>query len=183
VQVAIFLQRQKELYEENGKTVIKKNMRSFERWSIVLRWGIVAFAAIVTYAWLFDWLLKDRFSHLQIGLGLVATGVGYLLLLVSLFYLFRLSYMVESGDIFSRKAFLLTRKAWVFFLIWTVFAPFQRTLESLICTLHNPVGHRILFFAISSADIVRIIVLVALGFFVLALQRGSDIAEDQSLTI
>lgn len=162
---------------------MNKKFRSLERGSIVLRWGIIIFAALVVYAWLYEWVVQDCFSRLQMGLGLVVSGLASLVLLVSLFYIFRLSYLVESGDIFSRPALMLIRKAWLFFLIWTLFAPLQRTLESLIFTLHNAVGHRILFFAISSADIVRIIVLIALGFFVLAIQRGSDIVEDQSLTI
>src|SRR3989339_41544 len=170
------------LYEETGKSMEKK-FKSLKHGSIVLRWGIIIFATLVVYAWLYEWVARDCFSHLQMGLGLVVSGLANLMLLVSLFYIFRLSYLVELGNIFSQQALVLIRKSWVFFLIWTFFAPFQRTLESLICTLHNPVGHRILVFAISSADIVRIIVLVALGFFVLAVQRGSDIAEDQSLTI
>ncbi len=155
----------------------------YRRWCALLKLGIFLFFAAELYSCLSRWISVPSFSLVQRLLGLGLDGVSLGLLFASQLSIIKLSRVIRVGNVFSREAMRLARSAFIFFLAWTLYVPVQRALESLIVTLHNPVGHRVFAVAVGTPDVIRLVILAVLAFFIFVLQRGIDLSEEQSLTI
>ncbi|OGO89192.1 MAG: hypothetical protein A2Y17_09810 [Clostridiales bacterium GWF2_38_85] len=156
---------------------------AYRWWCAILKVGIFLFFAAEVYSCLYRWIDSPHFSVTQRLLGLAIDGVSLVLLFASQLSVIKLSRVVRSERIFSHDAMRQARGVFIYFLAWTLYVPVQRTLEGLVFTLHNPVGHRILAVVIGTPDFIRVVILAILAFFMFVLQRGIDLSEEQSLTI
>lgn len=156
---------------------------SYKIWLAILKIGIFIFFAITLYGAISRWIETPYLSFIQKLLGLVVELIGLGLLFISQLYIIKLSRAMRIGTVFSQAALNSARGTFLFFLIWTLYCPIQRTLECLIATMHNPVGHRLFTLSVGMPDLIRILILAVLAFFMVILQRGIDLSEDQSLTI
>lgn len=156
---------------------------SFERWTRVLRLGIILFCLIQIGGWIHVWLFPEPFSWTQRLLGLLVDGIGLGALFISMWSLFCLFSVAQREQLFTIWAAQKAQKTFIFFLIWTAYTPFAETLDGLIATLHNPVGARLLLFGFSTGDLVRLVILAGLAVFVFVIQQAALMREDQSLTV
>lgn len=156
---------------------------AYKAWLAILKIGIFLFFATTIYGAIARWISTPYFSLTQklLGLGVELVGLG--LLFMSQLYIIKLSRVMRTSTVFSQTALNSARGTFIFFLIWTIYCPIQRTLECLIVTMHNPVGYRFFALSIGMPDLIRLLILAVLAFFVFILQRGIDLSEDQSLTI
>lgn len=163
--------------------VKNRSGKAYAWWYLVLSLGIVVFVAIALYGETTYWFRVPCFSATQRLLGCFIDFVELLLLLTSLLYVRKLSGIAREGEVFSRSALHAAGRAFLFFLVWTIYAPIARTLTCLVVTMHNPVGHRLLSVGVGTPDLIRLLILAAFAFLLLVLRRGIDLSEDQSLTI
>lgn len=161
----------------------KRSDTSYKIWLAILKIGIALFFVITLYGTITRWTNPPYFSLIQKLLGLAVELVGLGWLFMSQIYIIRLSRTMRISTVFSQEALSNIRRSFLFFLTWTIYCPIQRTLECLIATMHNPVGHRLFALSIGMPDLIRLLVLAILAFFMFVLQRGIDLSEDQSLTI
>lgn len=116
-------------------------------------------------------------------LWVVIHSISWGFLIMGFVYFKRLLRCYQSGEIFSEKTFLYfyQMSRMVFFLI--IYMPIQRTLMTLVKTLHNPVGQRCLSLSITSNDITNIFIV---GFFFMMaslMYEGYKLKKDQDLTV
>lgn len=153
-------------------------------WCIILNAGIFLLLTLTIYGAILRWIKTPYLLNTtQKLLGSSVDALEIILLLLSQLRVVRLSYDIRAGNLFSRSALHNARGAFLYFLIWTIYVPFQRTLETLIATMYNAVGQRLFIVSFGTTDLMRLMVLAILAFLVFVLQRGVDLTEDQSLTI
>jgi hypothetical protein len=121
--------------------------------------------------------LNTRF--LGFLLSLIPTSVE----LVILYFLIRLFRLYESGIVFTMANVLYIRNIAYALLIGQLIHPIYEGLMGLILTWGNPPGHRFASVSFSEANIG----IILMAFFVILISwimaEGSQLAEEQKLTI
>ena len=84
---------------------------------------------------------------------------------------------------FSRNVFSLFRKISRIALAWAIYGPVKSIIMSLVLTIHNPPGSRIVSLTVSSNDIINIFIV---GFFFVItslMYEGYKLKNEQDLTV
>lgn len=116
-------------------------------------------------------------------LAVAIDGVSLGLFLWGLFCFIKVLRCYRSGEIFTLKIFSLFKKMSRIAFAWAVYAPIKYMLISIVSTLHNPVGQRVISVRISSDDIINIFVV---GFFLIItsiIHKGFLLKNEQDLTV
>ncbi|MBN2267026.1 MAG: hypothetical protein JW725_01645 [Candidatus Babeliaceae bacterium] len=159
------------------------SLASFARFLSISRFGVLFLAFLQCIGWIYFWIFAGTFSYPQRMLGLIVDGVALWLLLSSLGNVFHLLGIAQKGQLLVSPVAHFARRAALFLLGWTAYAPVQRALELLIETMHNPVGQRELAFSIGTTDLIRFMIFAGLMLFAFAVQQGVALREDQIFTV
>lgn len=178
------------------------DVKVYARWvkifSLVFVFPFVCFDYILT--WFFDKLIVffpsmhngssdywlSALTSLPVThrlLGMLFDSISLFLLLLGLRLLVCLLNLYQEGHIFLPHAFQLLRKISKIAFIWLVYVPINRTLHTLILTLHNPPGHRVLEFGISSIDAYHIFFVALLWVITSLMHEACKLKNDLDLTI
>jgi hypothetical protein len=143
-----------------------------------------AFYATVTFAGPSSFLGKiAQIPATHRLLGFLVDGISVALIFFGIITFVRIMRCLRQGDIFSRKTVFLFRRLSILALLWAVYTPVRNTLLTLVESLHNPAGQRIIAFTFGSDDVVNIFIL---GFFLVitsVMQEASALKEEQELTV
>jgi hypothetical protein len=178
--------------------------RSLHRWALFFRMGLVflcvAYVIGLLCTW-FNcpiWVLQGNYFSLgaiyqglggtfyqpdQRLLGFVVDCISTTLLVCVLWLVIRLSYVIEQGNLFTLPAYALIKRMLRFFLAWALYAPVKYTLLTLIQTMHNPVGERLLTVTVSMDNFVHLIIWCGLVLAAFAIHQGISLYEDYTLTV
>jgi hypothetical protein len=171
--------------EKKGVKMIEALRTSFGRWTLLLKTGVLFFCLSQLGWWLYRWLTPESFTKGQFLAGLIVDGIGLMFLLLSMCNLFCLFSARHQEELFSSSATQYARRAFIWFLVWNLYTPLERTLTGLIETINNPVGQRELaiYFEFDDFFLIRIIVLAGLALLAFVIQQGTKLHEEQSLTV
>jgi hypothetical protein len=120
---------------------------------------------------------------LSLFFSAVVDAVSYILLFWVGFLFIKLLRSYQRGELFSAYTLMLFKKISRIVFLWSLYTPIEHTLITLITTLHNPVGQRELSFALSSTDILHILIA---GFFLIMtslMHEGYQLKHEHDLTV
>jgi hypothetical protein len=116
-------------------------------------------------------------------LGLIVDGVSVGLFVYGCLYFIRVLRCYRRGEIFSDATLDSFKKLSRAAFAWTLYNPINYTLLTLITTIHNPVGKRILAFSIGSQDVMNIFILGVFYTLTSLMHEGYMLKKEQDLTI
>lgn len=160
--------------------------------SFVLRWLLasskLAYQFYQSHTGLFCYLYLAPKSlrgvpPISIFFSAIVDSISYILLFWGGFLLIKLLRSYQRGELFSAYTLMLFKKISRIVFIWSLYAPIEQTLLTLITTLHNPVGQRELSFALSSNDVLHIFIA---GFFLIMtslMHEGYQLKHEHDLTV
>ena len=134
----------------------------------------------VSYSWesnISSMPLLSRF------LGILVDGVSYGLIIWGFICLIKLLNYYRRGNVFSLETFSLFRKLSKIALIYTIYEFFGYMLMSLISTMHNAPGERMLAVQIGSGDIKNIFVVACFFVITSLMYEGYKLKKEQDLTV
>ena len=177
---------------------------ALHRWALFFRIGLVflciAYIMGLLCTW-FDcpvWILQGNYFSFgaiyqgvsnrfyqpdQRLLGFLVDGISTGLLVFVLWLVIRLSYVIEQGNLFTLPSYALIKRIVRLFLLWALYAPIKYTLLTLIQTMHNPVGERLLTVTIGMDNLVHLIIWCGLALTAFAIHQGISLYEDFTLTV
>jgi len=116
-------------------------------------------------------------------LGALLESISLVLFLIGFFYFVRVLKLYQNGKIFSHGSFLIFKKiAWVA-LVWTIYAPVKHMLMSVIMTMFNPVGERMISLGFNTTDMVNIFLVGLLYFITAMIYEGYTLKSESDLTV
>lgn len=186
-----------------------KTIKAYAKFLEVFCWVIIIPFVIGTsiYNWFFDqtywvklystynsytrsFLLYQSLSFKNImlpsflkSLGIIVHLISLTLLLWGLLSLISVLRKYKQGDIFSLDVFRKFKSVSKIAFAWALYQPIKHTLLTLVATMHNPPGKRVLTLAINSNDVINIFLV---GFFLVMtslMYEGYKLKKEQDLTI
>ena len=123
-------------------------------------------------------------------LSLKLKTIGFIASLPVLFSLFtvvkslqKLFSLYKEGEIFSFKHVKLFKKCATSLLLWVIFSILYESSKSVIFSISNPPGERILTLGISSSEITTILVGVTVFVLAWVMDEGRVLNEEIKLTV
>jgi hypothetical protein len=116
-------------------------------------------------------------------LGMLVDIVSLGLFLWGFFVFLSLLSSYQKGVVFSQESFFLLKKLSKISFVWVLYSPIKDTLLSVICTLHNPPGQRIITVSFSSRDIYHIFFVGVIFVITSLIYEGYIIKKEQDLII
>jgi hypothetical protein len=116
-------------------------------------------------------------------LGMLVDGISYGLVVWAILCLLKLLKHYQKGELFSLETFSLFRKISKIALIYTVYDFLSSIVMSLISTMHNAPGERMLSVQFSSGDIKNIFVVACFFMITSLMYEGCKLKEEQNLTV
>jgi len=111
--------------------------------------------------------------------GFVVSGIT----MAGFYVLIRLFMLYEKGIIFSRDNVNCYRKLGYLIIISMVAGIIQNSVMSVIFSLHNPPGQRIITLSLSSSDIAIGIIGMIVVLISWIMDTGRDLMEEQEFTV
>jgi hypothetical protein len=128
-------------------------------------------------------LLNQHFSLIDMG-TFVVDSISPLLLTVAIIQFIRLlHYYRTSTSIFSIGVLNRYKKVCFYTLLWTIYNPINTMLTTLLVTLSNPPGHRLLEITLKSNDIVQTFIVGFFYFVARIMQEANSIKDEIDLTV
>lgn len=115
--------------------------------------------------------------------GMLVDGVSLCLLLMALYAVFKLMDRFSVNEFFSQKTVFMLSHISRIMLLWALYAPVNRTLISLVTTLHNKSGDRVITVSFGSSDLTNVLVMGFLMLTSMMLSEGYRLKQDQDLTV
>lgn len=116
-------------------------------------------------------------------IGMLVDGVSISLLLMALYVVFKLMDRLSNYEFFSQKTVFMLSHISRIMLLWALYAPINRTLLSLITTLHNKAGDRVITVSFGAGDLTNILIIGFLMLTSMMLSDGYRLKQDQDLTV
>lgn len=116
-------------------------------------------------------------------LGFVVDGVSVAIFLLGLHYFVLFTNSVKKGQLFSPEVMNYFNDASKCALWWCLYEPIKRALLSVVMSLHNPPGQRMLTVDFGSDDIVNIFVCIFLLLIALMIKEAYYLKKEQDLMI
>lgn len=181
-----------------------KNIKSYARFLELFCYIAVipAMIFLTIYKWFVDcfpWFERShafwvRFAYtfnLSVGpmpmlsrfLGVVIECVSLGLFLWGVICFIQVLRLYQHAQIFTQQIFLLFRKISRIALAWAIYEPIKVTLGSLVATLHNPVGKRIIMVSVEHTDIINIFLVGFLLVITSLIYEGFKLKQEQDLTV
>ena len=115
--------------------------------------------------------------------GFVVSMFPMLVLMCVLFYLRKIFSSYKEGVIFSFEHVVLFKKTAKYLFVWVLLTVIYEAVKSVLFSLGNPVGERVLSITFGSEEIM--VVLVATFIYVIAwvMNEGRLLAEENQMTI
>ena len=110
-------------------------------------------------------------------------GISLGLLLWGLFCFLKILRCYRRGQVFTLATFSLFRKISRIAFAWAIYALVKSTLLTLVATIHNPPGQRIIEITIGSNEIINILIV---SFFLIVtsiMHEGYLLKNEQDLTV
>jgi len=128
-------------------------------------------------------LLMQHVTLTDIGI-FVVDGISPLLLTIAIINFIRLlHYYRSTKSIFSVNALTLYKKVCRYALLWTIYNPINAMLTTLLITLSNPPGHRVLEITLKSNDVVHAFIVGFFYFVARIMQEAISIKDEIDLTV
>lgn len=115
--------------------------------------------------------------------GMFVDGVSLSLLIMALYMVLKLMDRLNNHEFFSQKTVCTLSHISRIMLLWAVYAPVNRTLFSLITTLHNKAGDRVITVSFGAGDLTNILIIGFLMLTSMMLSDGYRLKQDQDLTV
>lgn len=110
-------------------------------------------------------------------------GFSFLLFFLGCFYFAKLLKFYYKGELFSENILGFYKKIlWIAFS-WTLYNPIKYTLLTLITTINNPKGQRILSFAFRGEDIFNIFIVGSFLVMNALMHEAYKLKIEQDLTV
>jgi len=127
--------------------------------------------------------LAKPFSLAMLGAFLI-DSISLLILVASFIQLIRLlHYYRKTGNIFSTESLSRYNKVCQYALIWTIYNPINAMLTTLLITLSNPPGHRLLVITIKTNDVAYAFIVGFFYFVAHMMQEALSIKNEIDLTV
>lgn len=117
------------------------------------------------------------------GLGLAAVALPTGLTSVLLWKLSRLFQSCGQGYIFTQDNVRRIRQVGMLLLVREAFMPVEGALLSVILTMHNPPGERMLSISLSSANLTAVVTALTIIVAAHVLDQARELHEEARLTI
>lgn len=116
-------------------------------------------------------------------LGMIVDGVSYGLIIWGFVVLLKLLGYYRRGNVFSLETFSLFRQLSRIALIYTIYDFLNNMLMSLISTMYNAPGERMLSASIGSGDIQNIFIVACFFVITSLMYEGYKLKKEQDLTV
>jgi hypothetical protein len=116
-------------------------------------------------------------------LGFLCDGVGFAIMVVGFYFFIKLMAQLQKGSLFSLEVIQLLNKIAKIIFWFAVYTPINRTIITMILSLANPSGQRLLTISFTFGDLFT---LAASWFFVIltSLMRESrELKSEHDLTV
>ena len=141
---------------------------------------ISTWSSVVSYSWESNIESMPILSRL---LGMLVDSVSYGLIVLGFFYFLKLLQCYREGELFSLEIFSLFRKLSRIAFAFTIYEFVSYILMSLISTLHNPPGERMIAVRINSSDVNNIFIVGCFLVITSIMYEGYKLKKDQDLTV
>jgi len=116
-------------------------------------------------------------------LGMLVDSVSAMLLMSGLLIFMRLMQRYQAGEIFSTRALGGLEKLSKYAFVWAVYSPLSASILSVVTTLHNPPGSRMLTIGFGMHDIANIFIFGCLCVIASVMREGNALQSEQDLTV
>lgn len=116
-------------------------------------------------------------------LGALLESISLSLFLIGFFYFIRVLKLYQNYKIFSHESFLIFKKIACVALLWTIYAPIKHMLMSLVMTMFNPIGERIISLGFNTTDIENMFLVGLLYFITAMIYEGYSLKSESDLTV
>jgi len=116
-------------------------------------------------------------------LSMAVDGISIMLFLWGIICFVILLNRYCKGELFSEHILKLYNKIGWIALAWTIYNPIKFTLLSILTTINNPIGQRIISVYFGSEDIFHIFIV---GFFLIInslMQEAYELKQEQDFTV
>ncbi|MGR6874175.1 DUF2975 domain-containing protein [Pseudomonas sp. HK3] len=115
--------------------------------------------------------------------GFFSSLFPMIILMCVLFYLRKIFSSYKEGIIFSFEHVVLFKKIAKYLAIWVLLTVIYETVKSVLFSLGNPVGERMLTVTFGSEEITVILVSVFIYVIAWVMNEGRVLAEENQMTI
>lgn len=116
-------------------------------------------------------------------LEMLVDAISGILLIIGCIYFFKLLDLYSKKNFFSEQVLKLHKKIVGTAFIFTLYTPIRSMALSLITTINNLPGQRVLSITIGSQDLVHILIVGALLIINLLMQEAYQLKKEQDLTV
>ena len=116
-------------------------------------------------------------------IGFLVSMIPTLIIMMSVYFLHKLFHLYANGQIFTKANANYIKKIGYTILIGQLFGPFYEAAMSVILTIHNPVGQRILTISFSGMTVGFIIIAVMIITISWIMDQARQLQENEALTI
>lgn len=128
-------------------------------------------------------LLAQHVTLTDIGTFVIDMISPILLTCAIIHFIRLLHYYRATKSIFSADALARYKKVCRYALLWTVYNPINTMLTTLLITLSNPPGHRLLEITLKSNDVVHAFIVGFFYFVARIMQEAISIKDEIDLTV
>jgi hypothetical protein len=111
--------------------------------------------------------------------SLLTSGIA----MTGLFFIIRLFRLYETGKIFAKEHVTCFRRLGYILIIYMFAGIIRNSLVTIILTLANPPGQRIISLGFSSSDLTKLFIGLVLLLISRVMDIGREIQEEQQLTV
>ena len=177
-----------------------QNRERIQRTSRRLRFLLVTIACLMPGLNALVWLFMNRFPEIlyrkmlpyfvTIPLPLSSRLMGFMVVMIptgvamcGAYYLIRLFRLYEKGHIYTPANVYCFRKLSRVLIWWFAAGIVHRSLLSIVLTLHNPLGQRMLTVELGSPDLTALLLGGILAIIAWVMEEGRKLQEDYDLTV
>lgn len=113
----------------------------------------------------------------------IIEAISVAIFLVGLIIFIKVLRCFKRGELFSPRTVMLFNRMSKLALARAIYAPIANIALSLLSTLHNPPGQRMLEFTLSTDDLMNILVCIFFLVITSVIQEGSFLQEEHDLTV
>ena len=115
--------------------------------------------------------------------GMFFDGISFGLFITIFYLVAEIMNRFQNNETFSVSTVGLFTLVSKFAFYLALYTPINRTILSLITTLHNAPGHRVISASFGSADLFNIFIFGFLMVMTLLMQQATALQHEQSLTV
>jgi len=110
-------------------------------------------------------------------------GISVILLTYGIVYFIKLLSNYCKGELFSEEIILCYRKIMWAALAWTIYNPLSLMILSIVTTINNPPGQRIISLTLQGKDIFHIFIVGSFLIINSLMQEAYKLKREQDLTV